>query len=98
MEILSGCQGEALRLAYSDVEDEDLLVPGLVEPPVDIERAAVDVSKQCVDVADDELSQREAHGGASGAAPARRHEHHGLPVSGAVATDRLARRRGGRDA
>ena len=63
---------------------------------VDVERAAVNVAQQHVDVADDQLPVREAHRGAASAAATGLHEHHQAAPGGTQATDRLMRRGGDR--
>src|SRR5450631_2063811 len=70
VEVVSGCQREVFGLALGDVEQEHVLVPGLVQAFVDVERGAVDVAEQGVDVAEDELPFGEAHRCAAGAAAA----------------------------
>jgi hypothetical protein len=62
-----------------------ILVPGLVEPPVDVKRAPVDRAQQDIERADEELAVREAHRRAAGTAAARLHEHHRAAPSGAQA-------------
>src|SRR5674476_1018437 len=83
MEVVPGGQREALGLAFRDIEQEHILVPGLVEALVDVERTPVDMAEQEVDVTEDELTHGEAHRGAAGAAAAGLHEHHGAAPGGA---------------
>src|SRR5665647_204479 len=87
MKVFPCGQREAFGLADGDIEQELLLVPRLVETPVDVERAAVDVAEQHVDIADDELTQGVTHRSAAGAAAAGLHEHHGVAVIRAGMTD-----------
>src|SRR5664279_3244309 len=98
MQVVPGGYGEVLGVARGDVEDELLLVPGLVQPPIDVERAAVDVAEAHIDVADEELAVGVTHRGASGAAAAGLDEHHRLAPGGTQAGYRLECGRGGGDA
>src|SRR5665647_3238510 len=98
MKVFPGGQREAFGLADGDIEQELLLVPRLVETPVDVERAPGDIAEEEVDVTDDELTQGVTHGCAAGAAAAGLHEHHRAAPGGAQGSDRLVRRRGGSDA
>ena len=53
MELFTGWQREVLGRTVGDVEEEHVLVPGLVEALVDVERTPVDMAEQEVDIAED---------------------------------------------
>src|SRR5665647_410003 len=53
MEVVPGSQREVFGLAFRDIEQEHILVPGLVEALVDVERTPVDMAEQEVDIAED---------------------------------------------
>src|ERR1022692_1149761 len=97
VQVVTGREREALRWARGNVENELVAPPRVIEPGVDVERAAVDVAEQHVDVADDHLPVREAHRSAAGTAATGLHEHHRATPGGSEATDRLTRRRGNRE-
>jgi SAM-dependent methyltransferase len=78
-------EGKPLRLARFYVKHEPRSVPRIDQRAVDVERASLDLTQLPITGANEELSVRVAHRHASGAAPARLHEHDRAAPVGAQA-------------